>query len=183
MTTVNTDIDTLASEPSDLLTLESGFQVRVVRLKTRQLMSLLKILTAGMGGAIGSIISVGADGDAQDFAGQLLGGMLVSIPEAEEETIEFVKRMVEPGNLIEDAKTPQERESNDDQYTKLDILLDNPELDDLFTIVARIVEVEAPHIQALGKSLAVLIKAKSLSDTAKQGSKKSSGSSKASSKS
>lgn len=183
MTTVkNTDIDTLASEPSDIITLQSGFQVRVERLKTRQMMSLLKILTRGLGGAIGSIL-YSEDTGAEEFAGQLLGSMLVSIPEAEEETIEFIQRMVSPGNLIEDPRTKAEQGSNAEKFVRLSEELQNPELDDLLLIATRIVEVEAPHIQALGKNLAVLVKVKSLSDTAKSSSKKSPASSTSGSKS
>jgi hypothetical protein len=37
-------------------------------------------------------------------------------------------------------------------------LLTNPELEDLFTVVTKVIEIEAPHIQSLGKSLAVLWK-------------------------
>lgn len=181
MTTVNEDIDTIASEASDTFKLHTGFEVRIERLKTRQLMSLMKILTRGLGGALGSIL-YSEDTSAEDFAGQLLGSMLVSIPEAEEETIQFLSRMVSPANLIEDPRTKAEKESNNEQFEKLALEMDNPELDDLFKLSAAIVEREAPHIQALGKNLAVLFKAKSQSDTAKASSA-SKNSSKASSKS
>lgn len=182
MTTVNKDIDNLSPESSDIITLESGFTVRVERLKTRQLMSLMKILTRGLGGAVATIFTAQQDEDgSEEYAAQLLGAMLMSIPEAEDETIEFVKRMVSPGALNPDARTKPELGANEELWVKLDAHLDNPEIIDLITICTRIVEVEAPHIQALGKNLAVLFKVKNQSDTAKAGSKKSSASSKASS--
>lgn len=183
MTTVTNDIDNLSPESSDLITLESGFTVRVERLKTRQLMSLMKILTRGLGGAVATIFSAqsGEDG-SEEYAAQLLGAMLLSIPEAEDETIEFVKRMVSPGALNADARTKPELGANEELWAKLDVLLENPEIGDLIAICTRIVQIESPHIQALGKNLAVLLKVKNQSDTAKAASKKPSSSSKASSK-
>jgi hypothetical protein len=166
MTTVNADVDTLASEPSDILTLTTGERVQVERLKTRQTMSLLKILTRGFGGALSSLF-VAEDTDSDEFAAELLGSMLVSIPEAEEETIDFIKKMVSPADLIEDPRTKAEKGSNAEAIDRLTKALDNPELDDLFAIVEVIIRTEAPHIQQLGKRLAVLFKVQTLSETAK----------------
>lgn len=166
MTTVNADVDTIASEPSDVITLTTGEKVRVERLKTRQMMSLLKILTRGFGGALSSLFVAEDDSD-EEFAGQLLGSMIVSIPEAEEETIDFIKKMVSPADLIEDPRTKAERGSNEEAYERLGKSLDNPEIEDLFAIMEVIIRTEAPHISQLGKRLAVLFKVQTLSETAK----------------
>jgi hypothetical protein len=174
MTTVNTDIDTLASEPFPL-TLESGTEILVQRLKTRQLMRLLKIITRGAGDVL-TELKFSSDMDAEMFTGQLLGAVILSIPEAEDETIDFVKTMVLPATYIEAPRTPAEREANEVHLLALSNELDNPELGDLVTIMEQIITNEAQHMLALGKRLALLLKVQQKSATAKQSvsSKKSS---------
>lgn len=167
MTTVNTDIDTIAAEDTPL-TLESGFEVKVERLRTRATMSLLKILTRGAG-AILSEIKVGADMDPVEFAGQLAGAVVLSIPEAEDETIEFINRMVSPAKLKEGKRlTEADLIHNAKLDEQLREELDDPSLEDLETILYEIITNEAPHILALGKRLAVLLKAQQANATAKQ---------------
>jgi hypothetical protein len=117
MTTVNTDIDTLASEPVPI-TLESGTEILIERLKTRQLMRLLKIVTTGAGDVL-TELKFSADMDTAEFTGQLLGAVILSIPEAEDETIDFLKTMVLPKGLIADPKSKPEREINADRIYAL----------------------------------------------------------------
>lgn len=156
MTTVNEDIDALAAEPKDL-TLESGFPIKVLRIRTRATMSLLKILTRGAGEAL-MAIRVGADTSQDEFVGTLLGAVILSIPEAEDETIEFLNRVVEPAKLIDKPRlTPGDIEWNQDQDDLLRAELRDPSLDDLVTIVSEIIRIEGPHILALGKRLAALL--------------------------
>lgn len=156
MTTVNEDIDAIAAEPKEL-TLESGFPIKVLRIRTRATMSLLKILTRGAGEAIATI-RFGQDVTQEEFTGQLLGAVILSIPEAEDETIEFLNRVVEPAKLIDTPRlTPGDIEWNADQEELLRAELRDPSLDDLITIVGEIVKVEGPHILALGKRLAALL--------------------------
>ena len=99
MTTVKEDIDAIAAEPQEL-TLESGFPIKVLRIRTRATMSLLKILTRGAGEAL-MAIRVGSDTSQDEFVGTLLGAVVMSIPEAEDETVEFINRIVEPAKLID----------------------------------------------------------------------------------
>jgi hypothetical protein len=156
MTTVNEDIDAISAEPKPL-TLESGLPIKVLRIRTRATMSLLKILTRGAGEALATI-RFGADTTQEEFTGQLLGAVIVSIPEAEEETIEFLNRVVEPANLIDKPRlTPGDIEYNADQEDLLRAELRDPSLDDLVTIVSEIISIEGPHIMALGKRLAALL--------------------------
>lgn len=168
----NTDVETLTSKPSTV-TLVSGTEVEVQRLKTIQTFALMKILTAGMAGSIGELLFSSDPDETEEeregsFAIRLIGTMLLAIPEATEETIDFVKSMVSPADLI---KTPTSRGDKEFNLARFDALyeeLNNPELEDLISIVERVIEVESPNIRALGKRLAVLFKAKSLGDTAKQ---------------
>ena len=60
-------------------------------------------------------------------------------------------------------------ESNAALIERLAEELYDPTLDDLANIVTRIIVIEGPHIQALGKSLGVLIRAQQKSVLAKQG--------------
>lgn len=174
MTTVNNDIDTLASEPTQL-TLTSGIKIKVVRLKTRQLMKLLKILTSGAGSVLGSL-KFSADMDPKEFTGSLIGAVILSIPEAEDETIDFIQTMVESDGLIVDPKSKPEKESNFELEKALRIELDNPELEDLTIILEEIVRNEAPHILALGKRLGQMLSAQKLSGTSKPNASSESGS-------
>ena len=93
MATVNNDVDAILAEPQ-ILTLESGLPINVLRIRTRATMSLLKILTRGAGEALATI-RFGEGTSQEEFTGQLLGAVILSIPEAEDETIEFIQRVVE----------------------------------------------------------------------------------------
>lgn len=166
MTTGNNDIDTIASEPVPL-TLESGLEIKVERLKTRALMSLLKILTRGAAEVLGTI-RFGEDTSQEEFTGQLIGAVILAIPEAEDETIEFINRMVTPGGVKEGRLSKADIQKNVELEQALRDELKDPELEDLVTIISEIVTNEAPHILALGKRLGALIQVQQTSETAKQ---------------
>lgn len=156
MTTVNEDIDAIASDPKPLA-LESGLPIKVLRIRTRATMSLLKILTRGAGDAI-SDLSFTEDSTQAEFTGQLLGAVLLAIPGAEDETVEFIQRMVEPGDLVTSVRlTPGDIEWNQERWDLLQAELQDPSLEDLVTIVSEIVKVEGPHVVALGKRLRLLL--------------------------
>lgn len=168
MTTENNEIDTLVAEPTPL-TLASGFEVKVERLRTRALMSLLKILTRGAADVMAEL-RFNESEDAQSFAAQLMGAVFLSIPEAEDETIQFVNRMVVPAGLKEGGRlTKAAIEENLKLEAELREQLQDPELEDLLTIVSEIIRVEAPHVMALGKRLATLIEVQQKSAASKQG--------------
>lgn len=155
MTTVNEDIDAIAADPTPL-TLESGLPIKVLRIRTRATMALLKILTRGAGEALFSL-RMTQDTDQEEFIGQLLGAVLFSIPEAVDETIEFVNLIVEPAQLHTGPRlTPGDVEWNAEQEALLAAELYDPSLEDLVTIVEAIVKLEGPHVMALGKRLAAL---------------------------
>lgn len=155
MTTVNPELDSLDAQPEGPITLESGTEVDVNRLRTREMLSLLRILTRGAGAALADLTF---EGDASDFAARLIGIALVSIPEAEDETITFVQRMVSPHGLILGRRLSKpEQEINSNLLDGLAAEMINPELEDLFSIVERVIRTEAPHVQALGKKFAFLL--------------------------
>lgn len=154
MTTGNPDIEALAADPTEI-TLASGLKVQVQRMKTRALMSLLKILTRGAGDLLRTMDT---NGDDDAFRGQLIAAIVFSIPEAEDETIEFIFRMVKPNGIREEGTiTRGDKEWNKDLWEQLQAELIDPELEDLISIVTGIVTNEAPHILALGKQLRALM--------------------------
>lgn len=166
MTTGNIDIDTLSQEPTPV-TLVSGLEIKIERLRTRALMALLKILTRGAGAVLGEL-QFDSETSSEAFVGQLLGAVIVAIPEAEDETVEFINRMVTPV-LKEGRLSKADIAANADLEVQLRTELADPDLDDLLTIFSEIINIEGPHILALGKRLGVLIQAQQLSARAKQG--------------
>lgn len=150
-TKTDTEISALTGEGENL-TLSSGLEITIERLKTRQLFKLVKIITSGAGGLLGNL-NLNADSDAGEFAGQLLALALVAVPEAEDEAIDFVRSMVSPVGIVEGKLTKKQQETNEKLLTDLYVELHNPELDDLVTIFEKIIENESTHIQALGKRL------------------------------
>ncbi len=157
MTTSEVDViseDTAVSTEGPLV-LSNGLKVDVNRLKTRETMKLLKIITRGAGYALSSL---DLSGDNSEFAEALIVSVVLAIPEAENETIEFIQAMVRPTELVANPKSKPEKEVNAQIEDQLVEALQNPELEDLVSIITRVVHVEAPHIQALGKNLALLLK-------------------------
>ncbi len=144
--------------------LSDGTRVYIEPLRARQFFKLLRIVTRGALPNMQdfSLFRVGSDMEASEFAGRFLSLMLLSIPEAENEAIDFINSMVRPVGLIERPSgmklNKQDIERNTVLWTDVITVLDNPELDDLVTIVEAIVRREAADIQALGKRLAAMFK-------------------------
>ncbi len=150
-----TDTDILLHEPTEL-TLASGLPVKVLRLKTRALLALLRILLRGTGDAL---FSGKLDPNDDGFQQQLMFAVMFSIPEGPDETLAFLRAMIEPAQLRTTGRITKGDEAwNEEQWDKLDADLLDPELEDLIDIVVAIVQNEAPHIQALGKKLTGLVK-------------------------
>lgn len=156
MTTENPDTEAILAEPTTL-TLSNGLVVKVERLKTRATLALMRILTRGAGEFFRS--EIGAfDPGSEEFQGQLIAAVLFSIPEAPDETIDFIRLMVKPAQLREEGRiTPGDRAWNEDQWNALDEVLADPEIEDLIDVTVELVRNEAPHIAALGKKIAALI--------------------------
>jgi hypothetical protein len=153
---VSEDVDALSPEP-DVITLSSGFEVRIEPLKTRGMFKLLKIVTRG-GGPILMQMPLNFN-DTEVFVGQLLGVIVMAIPEAEDEALEFIRFMTTPVGVDENArsKSPEE-EKNRELFTRLGEELSDPEIDDTISIIEKIVRNEAGDIQALGKRLMAIFK-------------------------
>lgn len=157
------DVDVLAPEPVDrVVELSTGNTVIIQPLKARQFFKLLKIVTRGATPLLQNFTLDANEGEevwVQKFAAVVL----LSIPESDQETLEFVASMVKPEGLVEGKNlNKKDRELNEALWDKIEQDLNNPELEDLITIIERIIQLEADDLKALGKRL------KSLFDVAKK---------------
>jgi hypothetical protein len=134
--------------------LSSGQVVELVRLQTRQLFALLKILThGGMGAGILNALDFSLPAD--EFVQRLVTMLLLSIPDAAQEALEFIALMVQPAGLIRAAKlSKDQREANQRMWDEMNSALVNPDPGDTIDVIVAIIEQEAPEFQALGKKLA-----------------------------
>lgn len=133
----------------------TGFTVEVVRMRTRQFFRLLRILTHGAGPAM---MQAGLNFNAagSEFVTQLLTLVVMSIPDAETEAVQFLASMCKPAGLIERegaALNKQETEANAELWKRHGEELHNPDLEDTIDLIELIVRQEAPELQALGKKL------------------------------
>jgi hypothetical protein len=139
----------------DYLTLKNGIEVHLLPLRTRQLFKLLRIITHGAGQ---QLLTSGIDfaDEPQVFIQKLLGLVLFSIPDAEQETVEFLQAMIEPADLtnkpVRDLSN-KERDANIAAWTALNMEMYNPDPSDTIDIIEVIVQRESADLQALGKRL------------------------------
>ncbi len=146
---------------ADQVKLLDGTVVLIEDLKTRQFFKLLKIITAGSLPLLTSsdLFDLNPDEDPAEFAKRLLAILVLSIPDAENETIAFLRSMVKPAGLIEGrALNKQDNERNNELTARVDQAMANPELDDTVSILEVVVRREANDIQALGKRLGSMFK-------------------------
>lgn len=164
----NPEVEALESF-STTVTLLDGTNVEIERLKTRQLFRLLKVLTVGANDFLGTL-QLSADTDTDEFAGNLIAALAFAVPAAEDESMDFILSMVTPSGIIEGSKlSKNEAEINIAKFAHIQEVLFNPEIEDTLAIIERIIRIEAPHIQSLGKKISQLLKVQNLATTAKQG--------------
>lgn len=151
-----TELDILVGEPTELK-FSTGFCVEVVRLRTRQVFRLLKVLTQGAGPALATL---DFKAEPSEFVQRLLALVLISVPEAENAAITFLASMCRPAGLSDKKpgeQTKQEREADQALWTEFNDQLNNPEPEDTLDLVEAIITREAPHLQALGKRIGALV--------------------------
>jgi hypothetical protein len=149
----DSELDRIDPQPESCK-LSTGFEVDIVRMRTRQFFRLLRVLTHGAGPALTqSGLDFAAGGD--EFGQKLLMLVVMSIPDAEQEAIGFLASMCRPAGLAEhEGKlTKQENEANQALWTRFNEELHNPDLDDTLDLIEVIIRQEAPELQALGKKL------------------------------
>lgn len=159
---MDSELDRLAPDTQQL-TLTTGFPVEIVRMKTRQFFRMLKILTHGAGPRL---IQEGLNfsDDPTVFAGKLAALVAMSIPDAEAETIDFLKSMCQPAGIVggiggkqQSQMSKQETENDVALWAEFNNELFNPDILDTYNLVELIVRQESADVQALGKKLMALM--------------------------
>lgn len=146
------EVEVLMADPGRVK-LESGTEVLIVRMKTREFFRLMRIITHG---ALPALMSMQIDFDIDDeaFMQRLLSLVVMSVPESEQEAIDFIQSMCLPVGLHSGPRmTKTQITENVEKQQALDAELVNPELGDLITIIEAVVRQEAEDIQGLGKRL------------------------------
>jgi hypothetical protein len=148
------DTERIALEATPF-TLSSGREMELLPLKSRQLFRMLKIVTHGARDAMaGGYLDFNLEGG--EFGVRLTMLIIMAIPDAEQEALDFVTSMVRPAGLHLaplSQLTKQQRESNEAKWVEFGAAMYNPDPNDLVDIIVKIVEVEADDLQALGKRL------------------------------
>lgn len=131
--------------------LSNGIKVSIFPLKARQFFKLMRIMTRG-----GSILMMTAlvndfgNMTVDEFASQLVGLLLYSVPEAPEATFEFLYSMI-------DMEPFQKSGKDGFEWTKegqaINALLNDPELEDVMTIIQQVVEDNKHDLSGLGKKI------------------------------
>lgn len=149
---VESEVDVLDPEFA-VVELSSGTEVRVERLKMRQLMKLMKVLSNG---ALDLLLSQDFSDNPEELTNALVAAIVISIPESEEETITFLKSIVTPKHYIDNPISKQEKEANAEMLSKVQAEFNNPEIEDVILVMEKLFRREAPHIASLGKRIASL---------------------------
>ena len=151
-------IEAILADPSAAFELESGFEVRTERIRLRQLLRFLKILTTNATDIL-SAIRVDSEDDSNGFIGTLLMALAISIPDSENEIVEFVQSLVKPAGLVEGRDLPPAvKKENDKLRDELYAELSNPSPDDVFEILSRVLIVEGPNLLNLVQKLQFMIR-------------------------
>lgn len=154
---VDIQLEAILADPSEPFKLESGLEVQIERVKLIQLMRFLKILTSSASDAL-TELRFDPENDQDEFVSSLLMALVISIPDAERQVVEFVSSLVRPAGLVEGRKLPKSvQKQNEELWDELTEELFNPDLDDLFNILSRVYEVEKDHLLDLGKKLKLIL--------------------------
>jgi hypothetical protein len=138
------DLDVIVPEHGELLV--EGIPAVVKRLKSKEFLSLIRVLTVGLGAGIGDI---DLSGNEEEVKNKMTGLFILAIPEAVEEFGAFLFSVV-------DAKNPHER--ND-----LRKAMDNPEIEVMLDVLTLVILQEKDDFASLvGKAKASLSKIQSL---------------------
>ncbi len=154
-----TELRALSPEPEQVKLID-GTVVTIEDLRLRQFFKMLRIITRGSMPLLSDPNFFKVDtGDEDAFAKKLLTILVLSMPDAEDETVKFVRSMVKPYGLIErPGLNKSDRERNDELTARVDAALANPELEDTVSIMEKVVRREAKDMVALGKRLAAMFK-------------------------
>lgn len=134
------DLGTILPEPTTLTI--DGIPAQVRRLKSREFLTLMRVITAGLGSGIRDIrLDVN---DAEALQSDMMAILFIAVPNSIEDFGQFLSMIVEP------------REANNkDQANRLDRIMANPEPDVLIDVLGIMVLQEKDDMVALaGKARA-----------------------------
>ena len=127
----------------------AGAACVVNRLKAREFLALVRVLTVGLGDGLRAVSGSLSMDDEEALGQELLALLLLAIPEAGEEFLAFVRTIVTP-------KDPR-------QTSEVLAALENPELDVMIEVAEKVVMQEAEDLQGLaGKAQAAWTRIASL---------------------
>lgn len=149
---MNSEPDVIDPVPGTI-TLANGLEVQIEPLKTRQFFKLLRIVTRGASPVLDNIGDFLAGDSPEETGARMLGLVVFSIPEAENEAVEFIASMTKPVGLVEKPRNRQDEERNSQLWDRYAATMDNPDIDDTVTIIEQIVRRESQDLVALGKRL------------------------------
>jgi len=152
---VGADVASLAPE-AGRYKLTNGTVVLINPLKTRELFKFLKILTRGAGPLLLNF-NLASD-NAGEFAQRLTVLAVMSIPEAEDEAMEFLQFICKPEGLIERSQlTKDDQNRNNELWQNMFVALGNPEIEDTIGIVTSMILAEKDNIFALVKKIQAML--------------------------
>lgn len=147
------ELSALDSTPGSV-TLSTGTQIDILDLKAKQFFKLLKIITRGPGLALVSGGTNLLTGEPEEVMGRLLGILVISIPEAYDETIDFISSMIRPSGLrLTTAINKEAKQHNTVLWDRLAADMENPEMEDLLIVLEAVIAREAADLSALGKKV------------------------------
>jgi hypothetical protein len=149
-----TEPEILLADPEPFK-LESGRLINLNPLKMRELLKLMRIITRGAAPMLGTLFQSHNLDNPDRFAEQLLALLIFAIPEAEDETIDFLRAMVKAPEPWLDP--PHNKRPNPD-YADFLIELNNPDPLDFITIFEEIITREKDDLASLGKRLTAVAK-------------------------
>jgi hypothetical protein len=160
------EIDRIDPDPGAPFDISNGHKYRLQRLKTRQFMRLLRVLTVGAGPMLvqeAFTFATSAQGkdeaareaEAREFAQRFLTLVMLSIPDAEQQTLDFIQSMVLPADFVDEVEVSNaQAEKNTGLLRQQNADFRNPEIEDTIAVCERIVRQEAKDLYELGNRLA-----------------------------
>jgi hypothetical protein len=149
---------------ADTLTLSDGTVVKLLDLKARQFFKMLRIISHGPAMAALTNSNNLLQGDPEAVVMRLVGFLLVSIPDAYNETMDFLHDMIQPDGLQDipsgGSKSTKDavKSANDEKWAQVAKSMANPEIEDVVDLVDAIVRRESKDLVALGKKVASLFR-------------------------
>jgi hypothetical protein len=149
------DFEVILATPGELIV--AGIPARVKRIRTRELMLAVRVLSSGVGAGLAHIDW----DDRENLQTNMVALLITAIPDAYDEFVDLVRALVEPAEPIHDSDT--QRTWNQEMA--------NPDVETTMDVIAVLVAQERDVIPVLlGKARTLLKASSALFRTGKKGS-------------